>query len=114
MAENDSTRTDKDERRKGARAALAALQKLEDAVSQYNGETFLAVDPGVSAGILIEGTGEKLSPKAEGYLAVLSEYLAAAMEAGIPDLNSFTPLAAMNEAQEIVERQRWAKAMGCH
>lgn len=102
-------------RRMGAKAAVAALAKIDDSIANAEEGLYTAIDPGEVAYILIEGAGEKLSSKMEGYLAALAEYVAGCMEiGGILDASKWRPIAAMTGEEVEAERAKVASIMGLH
>jgi len=84
-------------RRQGAKAALAAIASIDTAVGAGDGGGYHAIDPIEAARLIIEGAGEKLSPRMEGYLAVFGEYIGQICEGWIPNIEAFRPIAAMTE-----------------
>lgn len=96
-------------RRMGARAAVAALSKIENAVDSFDGDTFWALDPAEAARIVIEGAGVKLGPHLEGYLAALGEFIHLCMEGGVPYTQEFRPLAVQTAEEVEATRAFWAR-----
>jgi len=95
-------------RRQGAKAGVAAIVKLEDAISKGGNEgRYYAIDPVEAGRIMSEGAGEKLSPRMEGYLAALGEYIGQICEGFCPAPTMFNPLAAMTEKEVAAERAGW-------
>lgn len=94
-------------RRQGAKAGVAALVAIEDAIEQSPGGGYHTIDPTEAARIMLEATGEKLSPRMEGFLATLGEYVAQVYEGMVPAPASFRPLAAMTEEEVAAERADW-------
>lgn len=99
-------------RRMGAKASMAALAKIKDVINEGGGKGgYHALDPVEAARMLIEGAGEKLSPRMEGYLAALGEYIGQTYEGALPEPALFLPLAAMTDEDVAAERQEWARYM---
>lgn len=94
-------------RRQGAKAGVAALVALENAIEQSPGGGYHTIDPTEAARLMVEGAGEKLTPRMEGFLAALGEYLAQALDGSLPAPASFRPLAAMTEEEVAAERADW-------
>ena len=91
-------------RREGAKAALAAMASIDAAVSTGDSDGYHQIDPTEAARIMIEGAGEKLSPRMEGYLAALGEYIGQICEGWTPNIEAFQPLAAMTEKKAAAVR----------
>jgi len=99
------------ESRDGAWAAMLVLAKLHGAVanSEYEPDAVEAIDPVEAARIMLEAAGENLSPRMEGFLATLGQYLCACIDGGVLDVDAFEPFAMMDEAEQRAERRRQAE-----
>lgn len=93
----------------GAKVCIAALQTIEKIQEVYGKSEFCGYDgyfemEKVAADFLVLASGVK-SPYLVGFIATLSEYITCSNSAGVPDLNKWTPMAAMTEDEFSLYRK---------